>query len=939
MSAPEYHFEPQHRTQTSTGSVPTKCLDAKESNDITKHPQPRTYFEKAFDEIKKSEAELRKIIDTAPPLTWSTLPDGWHEFHNKRWCDFTGLSTEESYGWGWKVAIHPGDAGTLKEKRREILNSGGAVEFEARVRRYDGRYRWFLISLEPLRDESGKVVKWCGTATDIEDRKRSESLLNAEKRTLEMIANGASLADILNGLCRAIDAHAPDAISTVLLMDPDGKRLWPTAGPQVPSAWTAAITPLAIGLRQGSCGTAAFLKKRVVVSDVTNDPRWPDDYRELALNNGLHASWSEPLISKDDEVLGTFAMYYSVPRFPNTSDLELIEAAGHIALIAIERERSRAALTKAVEEIKRSEGQLRKIIDTIPTLAWRGLPDGSIDYLNQRWHDYTGLSQEEAHCWGWKAIIHPEDLEKVIDKWLFEILPSGQSGEIETRLRRFDGEYRWFLIRIEPLRDDLGNVVQWYGTDTDIEDLKRAEAKLRQDEYELRRIIDAISQTIVVLGPDGRNLNVNQSMLDYTGLTMKEVMAEDFRARVFHPEDIERVHDERQKALSSGVPFENEQRLLGKDGKYRWFLIRYNPLQDEEGRIVRWYATGTDIEDRKQAEERLREENLVLREEIDRSSMFEEIVGSSEALRKVLSQVAKVAKADSTVLISGETGTGKELIARAIHRQSNRSKRAFIRVNCAAIPPSLIASELFGHEKGAFTGALLRRLGRFESADGGTIFLDEIGELPPETQITLLRVLQEREFERVGSSQPISVDVRVLAATNRNLEAAVASGAFRRDLYYRLNVFPIRIPSLRERRDDIRLLVEYLIERYTKKAGKKIRNLNKRTLELFQSYDWPGNIRELQNVVERAVILCDGDTFYVEETWLKRESSERVAPTNPLNAKLAESEKEMIEAALAECRGLVAGPKGAAAKLGIPRQTLDSKIASLQINKHRFKAP
>ena len=939
MSAPEYHFEPQYRIQTTTGSVPTKCLDAEGSNDITEHPQPRVNFEKAFDEIKKSEAELREIIDTAPPLTWSTLPDGWHEFHNKRWCDFTGLSAEESHGWGWKVAIHPGDAGTLKEKQGEILTSGGAVEFEARVRRYDGRYRAFLICLEPLRDESGKVVKWCGTATDIEDRKRSESLLNAEKRTLEMIANGASLSDILDGLCRAIDAHTPDAISTVLLMDPDGKRLWPTAGPQVPSAWTAAITPLAIGLRQGSCGTAAFLKKRVVVSNVTNDPRWPDEYRELALNSGLHASWSEPLISKDDEVLGTFAMYYSVPRFPNTSDLELIEAAGHIALIAIERERSRAALTKAVEEIKRSEGQLRKIIDTIPTLAWRGLPDGSIDYLNQRWHDYTGLSQEEAHGWGWKTIIHPEDLEMAMDKWLFEILPSGQSGEIETRLRRFDGEYRWFLIRIEPLRDDLGNVVQWYGTDTDIEDLKRAEAKLRQDEHELRRIIDAVSQTIVVLGPDGGNLNVNQSMLDYTGLTMKEVMAEDFRTRVFHPEDIERVQDECQKALLSGVPFENEQRLLGKDGKYRWFLIRYNPLQDNEGRIVRWYATGTDIEDRKQAEERLREENLVLREEIDRSSMFEEIVGSSEALRKVLSQVAKVAKADSTVLISGETGTGKELIARAIHRQSNRSNRAFIRVNCAAIPPSLIASELFGHEKGAFTGALLRRLGRFESADGGTIFLDEIGELPPETQIALLRVLQEREFERVGSSQPISVDVRVLAATNRNLEAAVASGAFRRDLYYRLNVFPIRIPSLRERRDDIRLLVEYLIERYTKKVGKKIRNLNKRTLELFQSYDWPGNIRELQNVVERAVILCDGDTFYVEETWLKRESSERVAPTNPLNAKLAEREKEMIEAALAECRGLVAGPKGAAAKLGIPRQTLDSKIASLQINKHRFKAP
>jgi formate hydrogenlyase transcriptional activator len=265
-----------------------------------------------------------------------------------------------------------------------------------------------------------------------------------------------------------------------------------------------------------------------------------------------------------------------------------------------------------------------------------------------------------------------------------------------------------------------------------------------------------------------------------------------------------------------------------------------------------------------------------LREEIDHSSMFEEIVGSSEALRRVLAQVAKVAPVDSTVLISGETGTGKELIARAIHRRSNRATRAFISVNCAAIPPSLIASELFGHEKGAFTGAVQRRIGRFEAADGGTLFLDEIGEIPMETQVALLRVLQEREFERVGSCQPISVDVRVLVATNRDLIAEVAAGAFRQDLFYRLNVFPIRVPPLRERVEDIPLLVEYLVERYAKKTRKKIRNISKRTLELFQAYDWPGNIRELQNVVERAVILYDGATFSVDETWLISEHLEQL---------------------------------------------------------------
>jgi formate hydrogenlyase transcriptional activator len=466
---------------------------------------------------------------------------------------------------------------------------------------------------------------------------------------------------------------------------------------------------------------------------------------------------------------------------------------------------------------------------------------------------------------------------------------------------------------------------------------KHREEKLRQDERELRRITDAIDQRIAVHGPDGKILYVNRAMREYSGLGVEDVLADDFRARLVHPDDLERSWAERQLAFERGTPFELELRAHRKDGQYRWFLIRYNPLRDEEGRIIRWYSTGTDIDDRKRDEERIQKENLALREEIDHSSMFEEIVGSSEAIRKVLTQVTKVAPSDSTVLVLGETGTGKELIARAIHQRSKRASRLLIRVNCAAIPPSLIASELFGHEKGAFTGALQRRLGRFELADGGTIFLDEIGDLPAETQIALLRVLQEKEIERVGGSQPIPVDVRVLAATNRDLKAAMAAGTFRQDLFYRLNVFPIQIPSLRERVDDIPLLVTYMVERYAKKAGKKIRNIQKETLRLFQGYDWPGNIRELQNVIERAVVLCDSETFAVDETWLKPEGHRLSGSVVPLGATLAEHEKEIIEAALADCGGRVSGPTGAAAKLGLPRQTLESKITALGINKNHFK--
>src|SRR5467141_4007971 len=478
------------------------------------------------------------------------------------------------------------------------------------------------------------------------------------------------------------------------------------------------------------------------------------------------------------------------------------------------------ALRNALEIIRNSETNLRQVIDTIPTLAWCNLPDGPNEFLNKRWHEYTGLSHEQSNGWGWHVAFHPEDVPPLMKKWR-ELLVSGEPGEMEARLRRRDGVYRWFLIRVEPFRDEHGQLLRWYGTSTDIDALKQTQEKLREEEQELRRITDAIPQAIVVLDPSGAPVYANQATLDYSGLTAKDVIHPRFRERMFHPDDLERLRDERTAALSGGAPFEAELRARRKDGEYRWFLIRYNPFRNEQGQLTRWYATGTDIDDRVRAEERTRNENLALREQIDRDSMFEDIVGSSDALRKVLQRVAKVAPSDSTVLILGETGTGKELIARAIHKRSKRADRAFIGVNCAAIPPSLIASELFGHEKGAFTGATQRRMGRFESANGGTIFLDEVGDLPAEIQIALLRVLQEREIQRVGGNNSVPVDVRVLAATHRDLNALVAEGRFREDLLYRLAVVPIEIPPLRERLGDIPLLVEYFIDRFGKRAGKK----------------------------------------------------------------------------------------------------------------------
>ena len=345
--------------------------------------------------------------------------------------------------------------------------------------------------------------------------------------------------------------------------------------------------------------------------------------------------------------------------------------------------------------------------------------------------------------------------------------------------------------------------------------------------------------------------------------------------------------------------------------------------------------TNKEIQDLR---DQLYKENLALREEIDITRMFEEIVGSSPALQSALSRVAKVAPTESTVLITGETGTGKELIARAIHKRSLRSSRAFVSVNCAAIPRDLIASELFGHEKGAFTGATQRRLGRFESAEGGTIFLDEVGELPAETQVSLLRVIQEREYQRVGGNESLKTDVRVVAATNRDLQGAIAEGNFREDLFYRLNVFPIEVPPLRERKEDIPVLVQYFVDRYGSKAGKKITSINKKSMDALQSYTWPGNIRELQNVIERSVVVCDSETLSVDESWLGGRASASQLAVGPLSEIIAAQEKEMIEAALAESNGRVSGPRGAAAKLGIPQSTLDSKIKALKINKQRFRS-
>jgi PAS domain S-box-containing protein len=1093
---------------------------------------------------------IQLLVDSIPALIHTSRPDGYLDYFNKPWLEYLGVTLDQMAGWNWTTFIHPEDLDGIVARWRASLATGEIFEYEARVRRANGEYRWMYHRKVPLRDADGNIFKWYGSSLDIDKRKTTEEQLrrntDALRRSEFYLAEGQRLghmgswafdrdgfyywspelfrmhgldpaskppglqeylervhrhdrehmAALINGILAndssfdtikrivrpsgevryircvgvpvvenqsvkkyvgsAIDVTEHELLTQELRRREayltEAQRLSHTGsfGWKVSSAelfWSdesyrifeydRSIKPTLDSLVQrvhpedradvkevinrASAGAAEFehayrlllpdgrvkhvralahilqdasgnLEFVGAVTDVTDHMTAQEALRSseadlLEAQRLSHTgSWRNDLLTgivtvspevhrifdirpgEDASTAGFFfgrihpedrpieAQTYERANLAKTdfeSDYRIVLPDGSIKHVhnighpvlnelgdirefvgtvidITERRRAEAV-------IREQEAELREVVDTIPAVVWSARPDGSNSYANKRSVEYCGMTREQIAGSGWEAGFHPDDLERHKAKWL-ACVASGEPCEDEVRFRRADGQYRWHLQRGVPLRDEAGNIVKWYGVLTDIEDRKTAEGKVREQDAELRQIVDLVPQLIAVYGPNRERLYANRTTLDYLGIHLDEWRDKTF-AHSTHPDDLERLKASWDRALSGGSAYEVELRLRKHDGSYRWFLARYNPVRDDKGQITRWYVTATDIEDRKQAEDRLRQENVALREEIDKASMFEEIVGTSRPLKAVLSRIAKVAPTDSTVLITGETGTGKELVARAIHRRSRRSSRAFVCVNCAAIPRDLIASELFGHEKGSFTGALQRRVGKFELAEGGTIFLDEVGELPTETQIALLRVLQEREFDRVGGNHPIRANVRVIAATNRDLEASVAAGSFRGDLFYRINVFPMENPPLRQRKDDIPVLVEYFIDRYARKAGKNIKRVNKKTLELLQSYPWPGNIRELQNVIERSVILCDTEIFSIDENWLPQ-----LPPPTPDSKQQAElpqallaQEKDMIEAALQDAGGRVSGPTGAAVMLGIPRSTLESKIRSLKINKNRFR--
>ncbi len=1104
----------------------------------------------AEEKLRHSERDLHSIIETIPTMVWSAAPDGSVDFFNPRWLDYTGLSPDQSRDWRWTAAIHPDDLSRLTDAWQSILVSGEPGETEARLRRFDGAYRWFLFRANPLRDESGKIVKWYGTNVDIEDRKRAEEEL---RRSEFYLSEGQRLAhmgswvldaagcfpywshelfhiygldpakegpsfeeylasihpqdrEFMRSLINRMIAEASGCDVTKRIVRPSGEvRYVRCVGvPIVENGTLKRIVGSAIDVTEHELLTQELRRREAYLTEAqrlshTGSFGWRPDTGEIVWSDETYRIFEydrsvKPTIDSvvqrvhpqdradfqkviDGASRGATDFEHAYRLLLPDGRVKHVYAIAPVLQDASGNREFVGAVTditkrKAAEEaLRSSEAYLAEAQRLSHTGSWAWSPDTDVRHwseecyrvlgfdprdglprteeLIQRIHpddqpafrestnrakhknsdeevdyrivhpggavrdihsighpvfspsgdliEYTGtviditdrkraeeaLRTSEAYLaeaqrlsqtgsWAWSPdqdirywseecyrvlSFDPQDGLPRFEQFFQRIHPDDQPGfteliqrairekaqwQADYRIVHPDGPVRDIHVVGHPVLSTSGHLVEFVGTVIDVTERKRAEEELRRSEMELQQMLDLAPQQVAVFGPGGERLYTNRIGLDYVGLSLEEwrqTPGNFFSSRFFHPDDRERAaRTYSDSARSGGSAYELELRIRKRDGTYRWFLVRFNPLRDEQGQITRWYVALTDIEDRKQAEDRLRSENVALREEIDKASMFEEIVGTSPALKAVLSRISKVAPSDSTVLITGETGTGKELVARAIHRRSNRASRPFVSVNCAAIPRDLIASELFGHEKGAFTGATQQRLGRFELANGGTLFLDEVGELPAETQIALLRVLQEHEFERVGGTRRIRADVRVIAATNRDLQAAISAGSFRSDLFYRLHVFPIDIPSLRERREDIPLLVEYFIDRYARKARKNIKRVNKKTLELLQSYPWPGNIRELQNVIERSVILCEMETFSVDENWLPQQPS-LTEPKNQMElpGRLLAQEKEMIEAALKESRGRIFGPTGAAAKLGIPRSTLESKIRSLKIDKNSFK--
>jgi PAS domain S-box-containing protein len=828
---------------------------------------------------------IQLLVDSIPALIHTSRPDGYLDYFNKPWLEYLGVTLDKMAGWNWTAFIQPEDLDGIVAKWRACLATGDIFEYEARVRRANGEYRWMFHRKVPLRDADGNIVKWYGSSLDIEERKTTEEQLRRNTRALQRsefyLAEGQrlghmgswaldpdgfyywspelfrmhgldpaskppsvqecldclhpqdreSMANLITGIMA--EASPFDAIKRIVRPDREVRYIRCVGAPVVENQSVKKYVGSAIDVTEHELLTQELRRREAYLSEAqrlshtgsfgwrpgTGELLWSDEtYRIFELDPAEKTTISvvlqrthpqdralvQQIIERASQTGTDFEHEYRLlladgrVKYVHALAHALQDASGRCEFIGAVTDIT--AAKRAVETLQESEAYLAEAQRLSHTGSWAYDPATTkTTYMSEECFRVLGLDPKGEMLPLETALqrIHPDDRQTIADK-VERATHERAEFDLDYRCRPPGGEFRDIHQVGHPVLSPSGDLVEFVGTLIDVTERKMAEEKIREQEAELRQIVDLAPQLIAVYGPNRERFYANRTALEYLGISLDEWRHKTF-AHSTHPDDSEHLKTSADRAFSSGSAYEVELRLRKHDGSYRWFLARYNPVCDDKGQITRWYVSATDIEDRKQAEDRLRSENVALREEIDKASMFEEIVGTSPALKSVLLRISKVAPSDSTVLITGETGTGKELVARAIHRRSARASRAFVSVNCAAIPRDLIASEFFGHEKGAFTGATHQRTGRFELANGGTIFLDEVGELPAETQIALLRVLQEQEFERVGGTRRIRVDVRLIAATNRDLQAAINAGSFRSDLFYRLNVFPMQTVTKRGR--------------------------------------------------------------------------------------------------------------------------------------------
>jgi formate hydrogenlyase transcriptional activator len=876
----------------------------------------------AEESLRASEENFRGIVDCMPAFAWYASPDGRIEYLNQRILDFTAERQENLLGFGWANVLHPEDVETTKNAWLHSIETGEPCDVEQRVRRFDNIYRWFRTVVQPVRDRNGRVIRWYGVATEIDDRKRAEEALRASELNLRLILN------TIPGLISTRAATGAPEFVNQQMLEFFGQSL-----EQLPD-WSSLIHPddreRVVSLWRHSVETGQPY-------DVEHRARRAD-----GVYRWLHAR-GQPLRDPEGRIVRWCNLLTDI------DDRKRVE-----------------------EALRASELNLRLVVDSIPGLVCTMSAAGEFQLFNRQILEYFGKTPEELKSWATGNLVHPDDLSRVITAFTSSI-GAGHPYDSEHRCRRADGVYRWFQVRALPVRDTEGRIGSWYILFTDIDKRKQAEDRLQLlldvtnqvvSNLHLHDLLSAITASVrrvmqcdlvSVCFPDSEGQRLRTFALDFPGSkgSISEgkfnAVDESIGGHVYragkpwtgHVSDLLQLglKDEAEilEGLKTGciLPLVRRHRVLGLVSLARREEMVFSEADVEflaqvVSQIAIAVENALEYGQLTEAKERLAEQKLYLEEEIRLEHNFEEIIGNSPRLKAVLDSIRIVAPVDSTVLIQGETGTGKEMIARAIHNLSPRKSQAFVKVNCAAIPLGLLESELFGHERGAFTGAIAQKVGRFELAHKGTLFLDEVGDIPLELQPKLLRVLQEQEFERLGSTRTQRVDVRLLAATNVSLSQMVAEKKFRSDLYYRLKVFPIDVPPLRERREDIPLLIRYFANKYARRMGKQIESIPKEAMDALTHYSWPGNIRELQNLMERAALLSTGPSLRVPLAEIVPDSDLSAASGD--NA-LKQAEREQIVRALRESNWVVGGAHGAAVRLGLKRTSLAYKIRKLGISR------